>query len=70
MNRLVTTIIESLQTELSQWTINEYHAEHKNGLSLRIGNGMVLLHVERPTMPVLGAWDTYKLWKVIRQAAD
>ena len=44
-----------------EWRIDNFHAIHKSGLKIWIGNGLLGYHIEKPTYQELGFIEKYKL---------
>ncbi len=52
------------------WTIDNFHAIHRSGLKIWIGNGILGYHIEKPINQDLSFIDKYKLHKKLKNLKE
>ena len=55
-----------MECNSEDWKIDNYHAIHRSGVKIWIGNGILGYHIEKPTYQDLGWIDKFKLHKQIK----
>ena len=48
------------------WRIDNFHAIHRSGLKIWIGNGLLGYHIEKPKYQELGWIEKYKLHRQLK----
>ena len=43
------------------WRLDEFHAHHKSGVKIWIGNGVFSYHIEKPEYQEIGLIEKFKL---------
>tara|TARA_B100000700_G_C14992817_1_gene832184 strand:- start:1168 stop:1428 length:261 start_codon:yes stop_codon:yes gene_type:complete len=59
-------ILHNMECKSEEWTIDNFHAKHRSGLKIWIGNGFLGYHIEKPKYQELGLIEKYKLHKKLQ----
>ena len=59
-------ILHNMSRNPADWKINKFHAQHKSGVRIWIGNGLYSYHIEKPEYQELGLIERFKLHKQIK----
>ncbi len=59
-------ILHNMECNSDDWMIDTFHAKHRSGVRIWIGNGLLGYHIEKPKYQELGWIDKYKLHKRLK----
>ena len=59
-------ILHNMSRNPDDWRVNKYHALHKSGVKIWIGNGLYSYHIEKPKYQELGFIERFRLHKQIK----
>ena len=59
-------ILHNMSRNPSDGKRNKYHALHKSGVKIWIGNGLYSFHIEKPEYQELGLIERFRLHKQIK----
>ena len=48
------------------WRLDEFHAHHKSGVKIWIGNGVFSYHIEKPEYQEIGLIEKFKLLRQLK----
>ena len=60
-------ILHNMSRNPTDWKINKFHALHKSGVKIWIGNGLYSYHIEKPEYQELSLIERLRLHKQIKQ---
>ena len=63
-------ILHNMSRNPSDWKINEFHALHKSGVKIWIGNGFYSYHIAKPEYQELGLFERLRLHKQIKMLTE
>tara|TARA_B100000700_G_C14594218_1_gene646060 strand:- start:383 stop:637 length:255 start_codon:yes stop_codon:yes gene_type:complete len=63
-------ILHNMDCNSKDWTIDNFHAIHRSGLKIWIGNGILGYHIEKPINQDLSFIDKYKLHKKLKNLKE
>ena len=63
-------ILHNMDCNSEDWRINTFHAIHKSGLKIWIGNGLLGYHIEKPKYQELGWIEKYKLHRQLKHLTN
>jgi len=66
----INVILHNMACNPEDWRLDSFHAFHKNGLKIWIGNGLIGYHIEKPTYQELSWIEKYKLHIQIKQLTN
>ena len=58
-------ILHNMERNPDDWRLDEFHAFHKGGVKIWIGNGVFGYHIEKPEYQELGLIERFKLHQQI-----
>jgi len=59
-------ILHNMSSNPKDWRIDNFHAIHRSGLKIWIGNGLIGYHIEKPIYQELSWYEKFKLHKQIK----
>ena len=59
-------ILHNMARNPDDWRLDEFHAHHKNGVKIWIGNGVFGYHFEKPEYQENGLIEKYKLQRQLK----
>ena len=59
-------ILHNMSRNPADWKLDKYHAVHKNGVKIWIGNCLFSYHIEKPEYQELGLIERFRLNKQIK----
>ena len=59
-------ILHNMSRNPDDWKLDKYHALHKSGVKIWIGNGLYSYHIEKPEYQELGMIERFRLHKQIK----
>ena len=59
-------ILHNMSRNPADWKLDKYHALHKSGVKIWIGNGLYSYHIEKPEYQELGLIERFRLYKQIK----
>jgi len=62
----VNVILHNMANRPDDWTVNKFHALHKSGVKIWIGNSVFGYHIKKPEYQELGLIDKYKLHRQLK----
>lgn len=57
----IKVILHNMSRNPDHWRISEFHAIHKSGVKIWIGNGLFGYHLEKPEYQEIGFFEKLKL---------
>ena len=54
-------ILLNMARNPDDWRLDEFHAHHKSGVKIWIGNGVFSYHIEKPEYQEMGLIEKFKL---------
>ena len=54
-------ILHNMSRNPADWKLDKYHALHKRGVKIWIGNGLYSYHIEKPEYQELGLIERFRL---------
>ena len=62
----INVILHNMSSNPEDWRLDNFHAIHRNGLKIWIGNGLVGYHIEKPKYQELSWYEKFKIQKQIK----
>jgi hypothetical protein len=59
-------ILNNMARNPDDWRLDEFHAHHKSGVNIWIGNGVFGYHIEKPQYQEIGLIDKFKLHRQLK----
>ena len=59
-------ILHNMARNPDDWRVDDFHALHKSGVKIWIGNGLFGYHLEKPEYQEIGFFEKFKLHKEIK----
>ena len=62
----IKVILHNMSRNPDHWRINDFHAIHKSGVKIWIGNGLLGYHLEKPQYQEIGFFEKLKLHQQLK----
>ena len=59
-------ILFNMARNPDDWRLDEFHAHHKSGVKIWIGNGVFSYHIEKPEYQEIGLIEKFKLHRQLK----
>ena len=59
-------ILHNMARNPDDWRIDKFHAHHKSGVKIWIGNGVYSYHIEKPKYQEIGLIEKFKLHRQLK----
>ena len=59
-------ILLNMARNPDDWRLDEFHAHHKSGVKIWIGNGVFSYHIEKPEYQEMGLIEKFKLQRQLK----
>ena len=59
-------ILLNMAGNADDWRLDEFHAHHKSGVKIWIGNGVFSYHIEKPEYQEIGLIEKFKLQRQLK----
>ena len=59
-------ILHNMARNPYDWRLDEFHAHHKSGVKIWIGNGVFSYHIEKPEYQEIGLIEKFKLHRQLK----
>ena len=59
-------ILHNMARNPYDWRLDEFHAHHKSGVKIWIGNGVYSYHIEKPEYQEIGLIEKFKLHRQLK----
>ena len=59
-------ILHNMACNPYDWRLDEFHAHHKSGVKIWIGNGVFSYHIEKPEYQEIGLIEKFKLHRQLK----
>jgi len=59
-------ILHNMACKPEDWKLDDFHATHRSGLKIWIGNGLIGYHIKKPKYQELSWIEKYKLHRGIK----
>ena len=59
-------ILLNMARNPDDWRLDEFHAHHKSGVKIWIGNGVYSYHIEKPEYQEIGLIEKFKLHRQLK----
>ena len=59
-------ILNNMARNPDDWRLDEFHAHHKSGVKIWIGNGVFSYHIEKPEYQEIGLIEKFKLHRQLK----
>ena len=59
-------ILHNMARNPNDWRLDDFHARHKSGVKIWIGNGLFGYHLEKPEYQEIGFIEKFKLYQQIK----
>ena len=59
-------ILHNMACNPNDWRLDEFHAHHKSGVKIWIGNGVYSYHIEKPEYQEIGLIEKFKLHRQLK----
>ena len=59
-------ILLNMARNPDDWRLDEFHAHHKSGVKIWIGNGVFSYHIEKPEYQEIGLIEKFKLQRQLK----
>ena len=62
----INVILLNMARNPDDWRLDEFHAHHKSGVKIWIGNGVFSYHIEKPEYQEIGLIEKFKLYRQLK----
>ena len=62
----INVILLNMARNPDDWRLDEFHAHHKSGVKIWIGNGVFSYHIEKPEYQEIGLIEKFKLQRQLK----
>ena len=59
-------VLHNMARKPNDWRLDEFHAHHKSGVMIWIGNGVFGYHIEKPEYQEIGLIEKFKLLRQLK----
>ena len=59
-------VLHNMARKPNDWRLDEFHAHHKSGMKIWIGNGVFGYHIEKPEYQEIGLIEKFKLLRQLK----
>ena len=63
-------ILHNMARNPDDWRLDEFHAHHKSGVKIWIGNGVFSYHIEKPEYQQIGLIEKFKLLRQLKRLLE
>ncbi|MEK9836071.1 MAG: hypothetical protein VW777_11135 [Deltaproteobacteria bacterium] len=66
----IDVILNNMRRKPEEWWMDRYHAKHRSGVSIWIGNGITNYHVQEPHYQAISWSNRLKLRKALKKLKE